>query len=501
MTIIRFRRGNKANLPELAPSGMPLWCEDTKELYLGTGDDVHLIGSSNTNSAGGNLTPYSVNYGNYDADGYADLIEKVSDTEVAFKIGGVYPNMGVTFPNGNHYEISSIQNITGLNDNTIYTFIIFEENLAELEDGTFFATATPFKLNYPYINYMEDNLLSGFTSNTKDGITLSASHSSSSAYLAADDNDSSKWPGAGHRTLCGNPYPFVPGSGGAVNFYVNFDTPRKLWKVQILQGYTWSANGKLYISEDNGATWIEVGGINGGNGSFFTKEFKNFSQYNVNKVWFNFTGGTAWHSAGGDCGTCGMDTYTIKLFEAEELELPGGNLTEDLILPEAPANGDLALLINQNPLKPYIRQNDAWIEKQFVKIGQVQKLSDLLGTPISYAFNGYNISPLIDIPVATRQIIEHNHNIGSYCFGDAELVCIATSGGYSEDETLTEFYARTPDNNFAINRPYFKNNFVVRHGTWHISNGLFTSVTKDYKSTLEILATKFKIRFITKRGF
>ena len=35
-TNIRIRRGKKANLPKSAPSGMPLWCEDTKELYIGT---------------------------------------------------------------------------------------------------------------------------------------------------------------------------------------------------------------------------------------------------------------------------------------------------------------------------------------------------------------------------------------------------------------------------------------------------------------------------------
>lgn len=39
-TSIRVRRGNRANLPASAPSGMLLWCEDTKELFIGTGDSV-----------------------------------------------------------------------------------------------------------------------------------------------------------------------------------------------------------------------------------------------------------------------------------------------------------------------------------------------------------------------------------------------------------------------------------------------------------------------------
>ena len=42
-TNIRIRRGKKANLPKSAPSGMPLWCEDTKELYIGTGTGVQII--------------------------------------------------------------------------------------------------------------------------------------------------------------------------------------------------------------------------------------------------------------------------------------------------------------------------------------------------------------------------------------------------------------------------------------------------------------------------
>lgn len=44
---IRVKRGNKANLPASAPSGTFLWCEDTKELYMGTGTGVQLINSTN----------------------------------------------------------------------------------------------------------------------------------------------------------------------------------------------------------------------------------------------------------------------------------------------------------------------------------------------------------------------------------------------------------------------------------------------------------------------
>jgi len=495
MTSIRFRRGNKADMPVSAPSGMPLWCEDTKELYLGTGDDVHLIGGSSSGNSGSYLTPYSVNYGNVDANGYVDLIQKISETEISFKVGGVYPNMGITFPNGRHYVISSIPNITDIIDNTIYTFVIFEENLTDNGNGTYSAVVTPFKLNYPYINYKEDNILSGFTSNTKGGITLSASHSSGSAYLVADDNDGTMWPGAGHQTLCGNPYPFVPGGGGAVNFYVTFATPRKLWKTQILQGYTWSASGKLYISEDNGATWIDTGGISGGNGSFYTKEFKNFSQYSVNKAWFNFTGGTSWHSAGGDCGTCGMDTYTIKLFEAEELLINGGIITEDIVLPANPSNGDLALLINQNPLQPLSRENDAWVEKQFVKIGQAQKLSDLLGTPISYAFNGYYETLITDFPnVSTRTSC--NSNIGSTnIISEVHAVNKIAQNGYSEGDVTK--LIKLNDSSHASNIDWTKNTII------YTQNSIMPSIINKSSpgNTFTLSQANWSLKIRVKRGF
>ena len=39
-THILFRRGNSSDLPQKAPSGMPLWCEDEQDLYIGTGTSI-----------------------------------------------------------------------------------------------------------------------------------------------------------------------------------------------------------------------------------------------------------------------------------------------------------------------------------------------------------------------------------------------------------------------------------------------------------------------------
>lgn len=40
---LQFRRGLKTNLPASAPSGMPLWCTDTKELFIGTETGVQKV--------------------------------------------------------------------------------------------------------------------------------------------------------------------------------------------------------------------------------------------------------------------------------------------------------------------------------------------------------------------------------------------------------------------------------------------------------------------------
>ena len=41
---IQFKRGLKTNLPSSADAGMPLWCTDTQELYIGTGSGVSKVG-------------------------------------------------------------------------------------------------------------------------------------------------------------------------------------------------------------------------------------------------------------------------------------------------------------------------------------------------------------------------------------------------------------------------------------------------------------------------
>lgn len=40
---IKFKRGPKKALPEVAELGEPLYCTDTNELFVGTGDGVQML--------------------------------------------------------------------------------------------------------------------------------------------------------------------------------------------------------------------------------------------------------------------------------------------------------------------------------------------------------------------------------------------------------------------------------------------------------------------------
>lgn len=62
----------------------------------------------------------------------------------------IAPNLGVTFPNGKYYEISSIQDATGMTSDATYTYILEEQNLIPNGDDTYSAVVNVVKLGYDY---------------------------------------------------------------------------------------------------------------------------------------------------------------------------------------------------------------------------------------------------------------------------------------------------------------------------------------------------------------
>lgn len=354
MSIIRFRRGNKADLPSLAPSGLPLWCEDTKELYIGTDSGVTPVIINNNYFP--NFMPYSVNSGNVDVNGYPDIINKVSDTEVSFKVGGLYPFMGVTFANGNRYIISSISNIANLINNEMYIFIILEDNLIPQGNGTYTATAIAVtdgnifeEMKFP--EGYDESILPVMTSNNSEGWTASASTewgASFAAWKAFDgitNSSNSGW----ESTAC-------PG-----------------W-LKILKNNGTFNISKIAITSTTETTYAPK--------TFTIKDqFDNILASFNNQVfgiyetkYFNVTG-------------TGISTVKIDVTEnngGHNISIGEVKLYKKVIS----ANGNYHLLINQRPMMPYLRQNSMWIEKQFLKIGKIVKTNEIIAAPQTYAFNG-----------------------------------------------------------------------------------------------------------------
>ncbi len=241
--------------------------------YAPVGDYARRLGSSTTNFSVADATTqyhavnlgqvnalrpdttvtYSVNNGNTDVNGYGDIITKINNTEINFKVGGPYSNMGVTFPNGRYYEISSIPNVTGINADGSYTVVLKESTLVKQLDGTYSATAV-------------------------------------------------------------------------------------------------------------------------------------------------------------------ITTSTI---------------TEEITYPTSPVDGGRHLLINQKPYKPYIRQSSTWVEEQYIKIGEFLRQSSVIGTPITYAFNGRYESGRFAISGSSKYI--KNHYIGTNKIKTKTYAAIVAGGELYEN--------------------------------------------------------------------
>lgn len=63
-------------------------------------------------------------------------------------------------------------------------------------------------------------------------------------------------------------------------------------------------------------------------------------------------------------------------------------ITEDIVAPVAPENGDYWLDIGVIPYIPYKYNGASWVVTQFVKMGEVQKITGVIQPPITYAYNG-----------------------------------------------------------------------------------------------------------------
>lgn len=169
-------------------------------------------------------------------------------------------------------------------------------------------------------SYSNTNLLTGFTSANVNpaGITVTANYNSGAAYQMLDGNDTSYWTPAGAQTICGNPYPYIPGNGGTAIVDIKFPTLKRFWKLGFLQqSFYWNQSGIVYFSSDNGASFTQVASLSGANAGIGSKAY-----FNVDPtIWCNqirivWAGGGNNPAQNGDCMTCGMFVCDFEAFEA-----------------------------------------------------------------------------------------------------------------------------------------------------------------------------------------
>ena len=82
---------------------------------------------------------------------------------------------------------------------------------------------------------------------------------------------------------------------------------------------------------------------------------------------------------------------------------------ESITAPSTANNGEL--WVNINPLKTYKRVSGSWVESDYVNLGQLVKSNGVIGSVISYAFNGINAYKQETLANGTPYTI--NDNIGS----------------------------------------------------------------------------------------
>ena len=98
MTNIKFKRGNKENLPSSAPSGMPLWCEDSKELFIGTGDSLINIASSLLGNQSGGSQCITTTHGKFWDLGNGLKIQSLHFDTTGFQYSSTSTSMNITIP-------------------------------------------------------------------------------------------------------------------------------------------------------------------------------------------------------------------------------------------------------------------------------------------------------------------------------------------------------------------------------------------------------------------
>ena len=401
MTVIRFRRGYKADLPSIAPSGMPLWCEDTKQLYLGTGSGVELINDLSKIEPFV-YVPYSCTSGKSDSNGRANFISKVNNSTIKIEAGS--ESLIICYPNGTIEKISNDLTISGITLNEQSAVIV-----KELGDNILKAMGLP--------NCVDVSTTGNYISNHSSGVS------------AFDKNIITQY------------VSYIMNWGNVGNAYVGQNNiQNKVKKVIITQPYgadgnatpiascpTWKLQWKY--SADSSWTDIQTFNVSVNGLSVNTFDVIDYNAVGTHQVRIVAMSAPWGHYA------LGRDDY-IALAEVNFLtEVSGNKITESIQEPTSPVDGDYWLNYGLKPMKSYRRISGAWVETQFVKLGEFTRMAGVIGTPVSYAFNAIYNSGEQDIPSDNSSLLL-NHNIGCDPEISAYLVCKAAQLGYNTGDKI-----------------------------------------------------------------
>lgn len=99
---------------------------------------------------------------------------------------------------------------------------------------------------------------------------------------------------------------------------------------------------------------------------------------------------------------------------------------EPITAPSTANNGEL--WVNINPLQTYKRVSGSWAESSYILLGELVKSNGVIGSIISYAFNGLYYGE----KTQPYKAVTFNHNIGSiWLFFEIELECIAAATNFT----------------------------------------------------------------------
>jgi len=447
MTTIRFRRGNKTNLPASAPSGTPLWCEDSKEFYMGTGTGVQKVGSDGGSSVPiGTVLPWTsttIPDGHFECNGQA--ISRTTFSEL-------FAVLGTSFGSGDGSTTFNIPDLRA-------EFIRGLDRGRGIDINRLLgsAQADDLKSHVHSITNIWDN---GGGSGVREGSGTQRGNVSTNAT-------------GGTETRPRNV---------ALVFIIKakssfFDPAVQNSNADTLDGY----HASDLLNQLNQLTpYSAVSGPQNASGyADFISKIDNSSVSvngavtNIVVVYPDCTQETINTNITVASIADNLTTKFIKEKGNVTIQKCTGTITESILPPSGGVDGDYWLCVGVRPYKGYKRVSGAWTPMQFVKLGEAAKASGTLGTPISYAFNGKFYSYNSTISAGAFSTISHNLGIDQrFIKYDLYFVAKANVHGYLINEMMQgAFRLDTGDNDYDFDCLRRCNSKTISTGFPSLSSG------------------------------